>query len=233
VLALLLGQRFYIHYSRLMQDSGEPVSAEAAKTNADRKLSTGDTALSNLVVFGAGFIISVAGIGLMLAHDLSHVVASRAMKMVFDEDVQVHTDPEYEQAEAEWADGNHMEAIRLMREYLKKKPREIHALIRIAEIYENDLKNPLAAALEYEEVLKHKLRPERWGWAAIHLCNIYTSKLQKRDQAVALLRRIESECGDTPPAEKARKRLAMLDGDPAEIPTQPSADDDPSATGRS
>ena len=77
--------------------------------------------------------------------------------------------------------------------------------------YEKDLNNPLAAALEYEEVLKHKLSPERWGWAAIHLANIYSGKLGKPDQAVALLRRIEAECGDTPPAEKARQRLALYD----------------------
>ena len=56
-----------------------------------------------------------------------------------------------------------------MREYLLKNPREQHVSLRIAEIYEKDLANPLAAALEYEEVLKQKLPAERWGWAAIHL----------------------------------------------------------------
>ena len=34
-----------------------------------------------------------------------------------------------------------------MREYLKKNPREQHAALRIAEIYEKDLQNNLAAAL--------------------------------------------------------------------------------------
>ena len=40
------------------------------------------------------------------------------------------------------------------REYLNKHPREQYVALRIAEIYEENLNNPLAAALEYEEVLK-------------------------------------------------------------------------------
>lgn len=225
LLALVLGQRFYTNYTRLMHDTGESISVENVKLPTDRKVNTGTTSLSGLVLLGGGFFFSVLAAGFMVAHDLSVFVAVRTMKVLFDEDVQVHSDPEYEMAEQEWANGNHLEAIRLMREYLVKKPREIHALIRIAEIYEKDLANPLAAALEYEEVLRHKLRRERWGWTAIHLCNLYTSKLGMHDKAVALLRRIESECGDTPPAEKARKRLAMLDGEPATESEQPAAED--------
>jgi predicted Zn-dependent protease len=139
--------------------------------------------------------------------------------------------PEYEEAEQAWANGQHLDAIRMMREYLTKNPREQYVALRIAEIYEKDLKNDLAAALEYEEVLKHKLPPQRWGWAAIHLCNLYF-KLHKTDNAVALLRRIVNEYGETPAAEKARKRLALfetsgeeaLDGDlpeGAELPPKP------------
>jgi hypothetical protein len=97
----------------------------------------------------------------------------------------------------------------MMREYLKKHPREQHVALRIAEIYEKDLFNPLAAALEYEEVLQHKLPPERWGWAAIHLCNLY-SKLNHHDKVIALLKRIDAEYGQTAAAEKARKRLEDL-----------------------
>lgn len=231
VFALAFGGRFYVDYTQLMQDNSQAVSAEApGKAASGRKIETTSAPLSRLITFGGLCFASVVGLSLLLAHDISHYVAAKALKVVFDEDVRVETDPEYEMAEQEWANGHHLEAIRLMRDYLKKKPREIHALIRIAEIYEKDLNNPLAAALEYEEVLRHKLRPERWGWAAIHLCNLYTSKLQKREQAVALLRRIEAECGDTPPAEKARKRLAMLDGEASESgSTEDASDENPPA----
>jgi tetratricopeptide (TPR) repeat protein len=95
-----------------------------------------------------------------------------------------------------------------MRGFLKQNPREIYAALRIAEIYEKDLRNYLAAALEYEEVLKNKLQPERWGWAAIHLCNLY-SKLGQQPKAAALLRRIVEEYPRTAAAKKARARLGM------------------------
>jgi hypothetical protein len=111
----------------------------------------------------------------------------------------------------------------MMREYLQKNPREQHVALRIAEIYEKDLHNPLAAALEYEEVLKQKLAPERWGWAAIHLCNLY-GKLNQHDKSVQLLRRIENEYGTTAAAEKARKRLEELGlTASAELPPSPPA----------
>jgi hypothetical protein len=96
---------------------------------------------------------------------------------------------------------------------VKKHPRELYAALRIAEIYEKDLKNPLAAALEYEEVLKHRFTTERWGWAAIHLCNLY-SKLNQSDKAVALLRRIADEYPKTGAAKKARSRLGIAEPEP-------------------
>ena len=122
-------------------------------------------------------------------------------------------------AEEEWAKGNLLQAIQLMRDYLKQNPREQHVALRIAEIYEKDLQNFLAAALEYEEVLKQKLPPERWGWAAIHLCNLYTSKLNQSDKAIALLQRIVADYGATGAAEKARKRLAQLEDEGVALPS--------------
>ena len=102
-----------------------------------------------------------------------------------------------------------LDAIRVLREYLNQVPGESQVMTRIAEIYEKDLHNPLAAALEYEELLKLKLDPDRWGRTAIHLTNLYI-RLHQPDKAVALLRRIDQECGNTPAGEKARKRLAQL-----------------------
>ena len=71
--------------------------------------------------------------------------------------------PNVEEAEALWANAKYLEAIQLLREYLKKNPREMHAALRIAEIYEKDLRNYLAAGSEYEEVLKHKFARREVG----------------------------------------------------------------------
>lgn len=175
-----------------------------------------------MITYFAAFLGIAILLGLLIARDISEYVGSRSVEFMFNDEGTAQRDPEYEEAEQVWANGQHLDAIRMMREYLIKNPREQYVALRIAEIYEKDLKNNLAAILEYEEILKNKLPPQRWGWAAIHLCNLY-SKLHKTDEAVALLHRIVNEYGETPAAEKARKRLAMFEtageeGLEAEIP---------------
>jgi hypothetical protein len=190
----------------------------ALKKEEDQRTSSG---YGRLITCGAVFFVSVVGLGLFIGRDVSHYLGNRVLKGLYNDEGEGISDPDYEVAEQEWANGNHLEAIQLMREYLKKNPRELHAALRIAEIYEKDLQNPLAAALEYEEVLKHKLPPERWGWSAIHLCNLY-SRLNQHEKSIALLRRIDAEYQDTPAAEKARKRLEELgEANPTEETSNP------------
>jgi len=174
----------------------------------------GGWALPGALALGALIVLA-----LMFARDVSHTVANRVEEFIFNDDLKGVRNPEYEEAEKMWANGKFLDAIQLMRDYLKKHPSEQYAAIRIAEIYEKDLGNYLAAALEYEEILKKKLPPDRWGWSAIHLANLYSGKLEKPDQAEALLRRIINEYPQTPAAKKARERL----GEPEHlvVTTQP------------
>ena len=187
------------------------------------------TGRSEMVGYFFGFLVMAVFLGLLVARDIAEFFGNRSVEFLLNDEGTGLKNPEYDEAEREWANGNHLDAIRLMRDYVTRNPREQYVALRIAEIYEKDLKNHLAAALEYEEVLKHKLPPDRWSWAAIHLCNLY-SKLDKTKEAVELLRRIATEFSETPAAEKARKRLAMfetageeaLDGDlPEAIQTLP------------
>lgn len=157
---------------------------------------------------GALALVMTLMLALLVGFDVSHYVAHRAHRELYNENAEGIADPEYDQAEEAWANGDHLEAVRLMREHLRRHPREVHVSLRIAEIYEKDLHNPLAAALEYEEILKFKLEPERWGWAAIHLCNLYY-KLPQPEKAEALLGRIVKEYGGTAAARKARARLGI------------------------
>lgn len=192
----------------------------AEETEVPTALSTGTTK-GNAKTKGPGggriglwsalFFLSIIPLGFLVASDVSQFMGSRAVQVIYNDEGEGVKNPEYEQAEETWAKGNHLEAIGLMREYLKKHPREQHVAMRIAEIYEKDLNNHLAAALEYEEVLKHKLAPDRWGWAAIHLCNLYF-KLNQEEKGYELLRRIVKEYPQTPAAEKARKRLEQVEG---------------------
>jgi len=141
-----------------------------------------------------------------VGRDVSGYLSHRVHREIYGEASELIGDPEYDEAEAVWARGDHLEAIRLLREFLNKKPSKLHAAFRIAEIYEKDLKNPLAAALEYETILQHRFEPERWGWAAIHLVNLY-NRLGQTARAEELLRRLVAEQPHTEAAAKARERL--------------------------
>jgi hypothetical protein len=209
----LFGYLFYTNYTRLADDSSKsPQSTSLDMPSLEKKSgSAPGRGYSRAMMFGGIFVLVLLAMGLLAGHDISQTVGNRVLKTLYNDERAGEKDPDYELAEQAWADGQHLEAVRLMREYLQKNPREQHVAIRIAEIYEKDLHNNLAAALEYEEVLQHKLPPDRWGWSAIHLCNLYF-KLGHSDKAVALLRRVDAEYGETAAAEKARKRLALIDG---------------------
>jgi hypothetical protein len=234
IAACVFGYLAYSQYNRLTDEAANPskkVTSDVPALQTATPATSGAQGYARVLVFGGCFVVSALILGVMFGHDISQYIAARFMKAAYDEDESDREkDPDYEMAEQQWADGQYLDAIRLMREYLLKNPREQHVAIRIAEIYEKDLQNNLAAALEYEEVLKHKLPPERWGWAAIHLCNLYF-KLNQPDKAVTLLRRIDTEHGETAAAEKARKRLALYDSGAEPGTDAEPADQNPASGG--
>ena len=212
VLAIWFGTGFYRAYTRV---SAKPADATATNPQSD------PNEKSRMMSYAAGLFATIVGFGLLAAYNFSHFFGQKVEEFVLDEQAEGNRAPEYDEAERVWANGNHLEAIQLMRDYLKVNPREQYVALRIAEIYEKDLGNHLAAALEYEEVLKKKLPPERWGWAAIHLANLYSGKLNRPDDAAALLRRIVAEHPNTGAARKARERLG--EEAPATAPPQQAA----------
>jgi len=216
---LWLGVAFRANYARIMDPVSEDPTAgrppAAGDTNSIHTQRVGRLMLIGGVLFGV-----VVGLGLLVAHDVAHVFAHEVEQFIFDDVGEVTKDPEYDRAEQVWADGKFLEAIQLMRDYLAEHPREQYVALRIAEIYEKDLGNYLAAALEYEEILNKKLSPERWGWAAIHLANLYSGRLDRVKDAEALLHRIVEEYGQTAAAKKARERLGIPEP-VVEVPPEP------------
>jgi TolA-binding protein len=172
-----------------------------------------------LVGYLAAFVIAMIGLGLLVAYDVTHFMGARAVALLFSDRGEVTNNPEYDHAEATWADGKPLEAVQMMREYLKKNPREQYVALRIAEIYEKDLHNDVAASLEYEEVLKKRLPAERWGWAAIHLCNIY-SRMGRQERMAALLQRIARDYPKTGAAKKARHALGLPEPEEEAVPVE-------------
>jgi tetratricopeptide (TPR) repeat protein len=229
--ACLFGWRFKHNYDALMATGATPRHHDILDPDLPDYTNPvpGQTPSHHLGFWGGGLVLSLLALGLIAARDLAEFIGVKAAKTLFDDTVEITSTPGYDQAEEEWGKGNFLEAVRILREHLQKNPREQHLALRIAEIYEKDLNNFLAAALEYEEVLKQKLPPERWGWAAIHLCNLYNGRLNQPDKAIALLRRIDAEYGETAAAEKARTRLAQLEteGLIPPSPAQPSPPEEP------
>ena len=181
------------------------------------------------------FVLTLFALGGLAAFDFSRYLGDRAERSMMASDFVIRKDPDYEAAEEEWTKGNHLDAINLMRGYLQRNPNEQHAAIRIAEIYEKDLNNYLAAALELEEVLTKRLPREKWGWTAIHLANIYSGKLKQPAKALGVLDRIVKEYPDTGAAKKARQRLGLpepVEGEEiseteTEAPSAPTPPSDP------
>ena len=215
-LAVWFGMGFYRNYNRATATPPEASAESGAKPATDPNVKT------RMMTYGAGLFAVIVGFGLLIAFDFSRFFGHKFEEFIFDDEGEGHRDPEYEDAEKVWANGQHLEAIQLMRNHLKTHPREQYVALRIAEIYEKDLNNHLAAALEYEEVLKKNLPAERWGWAAIHLANLYSGKLDRPDDAAALLRRIVTEHPSTAAAKKARERLGdeALAGPSASAPPE-------------
>ncbi len=213
MIACLFGWRFKSNYDALMsaEASADRTDIDTINLSDYSAPAPEESPTHNLGFWGGGLLISLLALGLLTARDLSLFIGSKTAKALFDDTGEIIITPDYEKAEEEWGKGNFLDAIRILREHLELHPREQHLALRIAEIYEKDLNNYLAAALEYEEVLKQKLPHERWGWAAIHLCNLYTSRLNQPAKAIELLRRIDAEYAETAAAGKARARLAQLE----------------------
>lgn len=193
------------------------VSTNAASSNAVAVIGTGDDGtarrasgrVGRMMAYGVAAFFALVGLSVMIGYDVSRFFANRVEDFIFNDDLKGVKDPEYEEAENIWAKGDYLDAVQLMRDYYKRHPSEVYVALRIAEIYETNLHNYLAAALEYEEVLKRRLPAERWGWAAIHLANLYSGKLNKPTEAAELLHRIANEYGQTAAAKKARERLGL------------------------
>ena len=164
-----------------------------------------------MMVYFSGMLGALLVFALLVARDLGHLIGERVGGNYVTKSEKSQKADMYEYAEAIWADGAYVDAIDSFREYIKVYPGEYHAYKRIAEIYENDLGSFRAAALEYEEMLEMDIPKSRWGWAAIHLCNLYSGKLDDSGRALALLKRVASECSDTTAGQKARDRLAKID----------------------
>ncbi|HEV2391154.1 MAG TPA: hypothetical protein VG146_02195 [Verrucomicrobiae bacterium] len=164
---------------------------------------------SEMMAFLGAFLLALILLGCLCAYDLSHFFGGRAEQWFLQGGRPVEPGPELDEAERIRKEGNPLGAIQVLRDYLQQHPDGLHAMSRIAEIYKNDLENYLAAALEYEELLKHKPPAEQAAWTALHLAKLY-GRLNEPEKSMALLERIEKDFGQTVAARRARAARNQL-----------------------
>ena len=155
------------------------------------------------------FILGLVGVAAICVYELIWFFKNRAERWIVQGAIASGPAPELEAAERLRAAGRPLDAIGAMREYLQLHPYELQVMARIAEIYRYDLNNDLAAALEYEELLKHKLPDDQWSWAALHLAKLY-GRRNELDKSLALLERLDTEYGHTVAGGRAKKALEQV-----------------------
>jgi len=154
-------------------------------------------------------LLSAVALALLGFADAKSFFSGRVEQWMVQGSTPTESVPELEEAQRVRSAGDPLEAIRLLREYLQAHPYELHVMSRIAEIYRYDLGNDLAAALEYEELLKHKLPDDQWAWAALHLAKLY-GRLNELEKSVALLERLDSDFSHTVAGKRAQKALQTV-----------------------
>ncbi len=164
---------------------------------------------SKVMVYFGGFVLAVVGLGLLCAYDIAHHFGWRVQEWFLQGGRPALATAEMEQAQQLRAEGRPLDAIGVLREFVQQHPHEWEVMARIAEIYNHDLGNYLAAALEYEELIKHKLPAEQWAWSALHLAKLY-GRLDQPEKSLALLERLENEYGRTVAARRAHKAIEQL-----------------------
>lgn len=163
-----------------------------------------------LLGYTVGFAAAMLVLGFVAAQDFGHLLKFQLGKEVSYVDARSERKAQYERAEHLALKGSAHDAIKLLQAIIAKHPNHVHSILRIAELYDKELRDFPNAALHYEEVLKLKIPDEQWGWVAIRLANIYSGKLSQPQLALDLIRRLAAERPGTQAGAKALKRLAKI-----------------------
>ena len=168
---------------------------------------------SRALALFAVYLITGIALALVVAWDVSHFFGWQAERLFLGGGSVASFTPVLWKAERLRKQTEPLEAIRALRDYLTAHPRQWRIAVRIAEIYQHDLANPLAAALEYEEILRRRLpRPAR-AWLMVRLAACYLL-LRRTDESAEMFRRVMAEFPRTPAAGKAMRRLARMESGP-------------------
>jgi signal transduction histidine kinase len=169
------------------------------------------------------YLVTGAALAMFVAWDVSQFLGWQAERLFLGGGRLPGLTPAWWKAERLCKSGQTDEAVRILRDASDSHPRQWRINVRIAEIYQHNLANPLAAALEYEELLKRRLpRPAR-AWLMVRLAACYLV-LHRVEESAMKLRAVMEQFPKTPAAKKAEQRLARMESGGA-IPGQGCADE--------
>ena len=155
------------------------------------------------------YLISGAALAVFVAWDVSRFLGGLAGQLFWGGGRIASITPAWWKAERLCKEQQPLEAIRILRDYLNAHPRHWGVAVRIAEIYQHEIKDPLPAALEYEELLKQHLSDAARAEIMLRLaaCRLL---LREAETAAAMLRQVIEQFPRTPAAKKAARRLERM-----------------------
>src|SRR5947199_4633475 len=126
--ACLFIWRFQSNYARLMKEGETKTDTDLVNIKVPdyQRMAAPAKTDYHLGGWGAGMVLSLVGLGLMVAHDISGFIGSRALKDLYTDEGAQAASPDYDKAEEAWVKGNFVDAIQRMRDYLKQHPRQQH-----------------------------------------------------------------------------------------------------------
>lgn len=158
----------------------------------------------------AVYLLAGAALALFVAWDVSQFFGWQAERLFLGGGSLSSLTPTWWKADRLRREQQVDEAIRVLRDAFEAHPRQWRLGVRIAEMYQHDLNNPLAAALEYEHLLQARLPRQARAWLMVRLGTCYLL-LRRLEDAEAKLREVSEKFPNTPAAEKAERRLARME----------------------
>lgn len=157
----------------------------------------------------SGYLLVSAALAVFLAREVAVFSGGLVARLFLGGGRLGRFTPVFWRAERLRRQAGPLDAVRVLREQLIAHPRQWRLAVRIAEIYQQDLGNPLAAALEYEAALQQRLPRPVQAELMVRLAACYLL-LRRPDESAALLRRVVEAFPRTTVAGTAERRLARM-----------------------
>jgi len=104
--AVVFGLLFRNGFYRTTEEAANSSTNQSATTVGEPSKRAGSGEVGQMMTYGVLGLLSLLMLGILVARDVSHLVAHRVDKFIFDEDAEGERNPEYDDAEKVWPMGN-------------------------------------------------------------------------------------------------------------------------------